>query len=268
MAQLKGPMQFTGSVGNIRSYYDKRLKRYILSTKGGASKDIILNNPAFARTRENMNDFSACSMWASLLRMALSSIMNLYRGNYFSDIVSYGKKIQKFDTVNAKGKREVASSKASSLLKLIHFNEDQPFDRTFCSPLRIAFSDDKKSVALQIKSFQSFGQLHWQFDFQSYRFSMIIFQLADMIWSEEKQKYKPVVDGLDKLTKIAVSDWQDRSVELVDFNLEASFAEPALQQPGTTVVVALGIEVSCSPVCSLNHTAAIGGTMGIVACFV
>jgi hypothetical protein len=32
MAQLKVPLQFTESIGNFRSYYDKRLKRYILST--------------------------------------------------------------------------------------------------------------------------------------------------------------------------------------------------------------------------------------------
>jgi hypothetical protein len=32
MAQLKGSLQFTESSGNFRSYYDKRLKRYTLST--------------------------------------------------------------------------------------------------------------------------------------------------------------------------------------------------------------------------------------------
>ena len=54
MAQLKGSIQFTGSIGTIRSYYNKKLKRYILSTKGGAAKEKIMNSPVFARTRENM----------------------------------------------------------------------------------------------------------------------------------------------------------------------------------------------------------------------
>jgi len=34
MARNDGPIQFTGSLGNIRSYYDKGLKKQILSTKG------------------------------------------------------------------------------------------------------------------------------------------------------------------------------------------------------------------------------------------
>ena len=65
MARLKGPFTFAGSIGNIRSYYDKKKKCYILATKGGSSKELIENNPSFARTRENMNEFKACGIWAS-----------------------------------------------------------------------------------------------------------------------------------------------------------------------------------------------------------
>jgi hypothetical protein len=65
MARLKGSFTFTGSIGNIRSYYDKKKKCYILATKGGSSKELIENNPSFARTRENMNEFKACGIWAS-----------------------------------------------------------------------------------------------------------------------------------------------------------------------------------------------------------
>ena len=59
MGELKGPILFTGSVGNIRAYYDKALKRYVLSNKGGANRDLILKSPKLARQRENMNEFKA-----------------------------------------------------------------------------------------------------------------------------------------------------------------------------------------------------------------
>ena len=264
MAQLKGPLQFTGSIGNFRSYYDKRLKRYILSTKGGASRELILNSPEFERTRENMKDFAACSMWASLLRKALLCVAALYRGNYFSNIVKYGKNIQKFDTVNIKGKRSVASSMASHLLKLINFNEDQPFSMAFCNPVKVVFSDDKKRVTLQISDFQSYGQLHWISPFQSYRFTLVIAQLADMVWNETELKYLPIVKGLEHLTVTTVSDWQNRITDKIEVNLEASFAAPALQQLGTTVVVVMGIEFRDAQ----PNNITLGGTMGIVECFV
>jgi hypothetical protein len=49
MAELKGPIQFTGSLGDIRVYYNKTLKRYIVATKGGASKNLIKRSPQLAR---------------------------------------------------------------------------------------------------------------------------------------------------------------------------------------------------------------------------
>jgi len=52
-----------------------------------------------------------------------------------------------------------------------------------------------------------------------------------------------------------------------DIVLTASFAEPALSLPGTTVIVALGVEVSPG-VRELASTSIAGmGTMKIVDCF-
>ena len=66
MVSLKGPSTFIGSIRNIRSYYDKKKKCYILATKGGSSKEMIEPNPTFARTRENMNEFKACGIWVDM----------------------------------------------------------------------------------------------------------------------------------------------------------------------------------------------------------
>jgi len=51
MTELKGPVLFTGSLGSIRAYYNKTLKRYIVSTKGGSTREMIMENAAFARQR-------------------------------------------------------------------------------------------------------------------------------------------------------------------------------------------------------------------------
>ena len=126
MAQLKGSVQFSGSIGSIRSYYNKKLKRYILSTKGGAPKEKIMNSPVFARTRENMSEFKACGMWASQLRKSLIKISHLHEGYYFSEIVALAKSIQKHDMVSLRGFRSILSSQASALLKQINFNQVHP----------------------------------------------------------------------------------------------------------------------------------------------
>jgi hypothetical protein len=128
MARLKGPFTFTGSIGNIRSYYDKKKKCYILATKSGASKELIENNPTFARTRENMNEFKACGIWASQIRKSLLSISHLHTGYYFSEIVALAKCIQKHDDDNPRGFRSRLSSRDSHQLTMINFNRQHPFD--------------------------------------------------------------------------------------------------------------------------------------------
>jgi hypothetical protein len=64
------------------------------------------------------------------------------------------------------------------------------------------------------------------------------------------------------------SDWKRLSSDAEDIVLTATFAEPALQFAGTTLVVALGLEVSMAEgdTSSMNRPGF--GTMKIVACFV
>lgn len=103
MALLKGLIQFSGRLGGLLSYYNRRIKAYFMATNVGASKELIMNNPALTHKRENMREFKACSMWTSLLRKSLACITHLFSGYYFSDIMSLSKRIQNRDDVNLKG---------------------------------------------------------------------------------------------------------------------------------------------------------------------
>ena len=59
-----------------------------------------------------------------------------------------------------------------------------------------------------------------------------------------------------------------RNHDSVDIMMEASFDKPALTQPGTSVIVALGIEVSLGIETNSKYYPTGYGTMGIVECFV
>ena len=268
MARLKGPILFTGSLGNIRSYYDKRLKRYILSTKGGASGELIKNSPVFARTRENMNEFKACGQWSSQLRKSLLSLAHLHDSNYFSAIVSLAKSIQKHDDQRLKGYRAVESSKASRQLTQLNFNSLHPFDHVMSHPFEIQFSEDKSTVSFNLTGFKSYSRLNWPTRFQSYRIALVIAQLPDWIWNEEDESYGPVMMDLEQLTVSAFSEWRPCSDDPVDVALSASFAQPALQHPNTTVIVAIGLEVSSYPTNQASFNPSGFGTMKIAACYV
>jgi hypothetical protein len=268
MAHLKGTILFTGSIGNIRSYYSKQLKRYILATKGGASKEVIKNNPVFARTRENMNEFKACGLWASQLKKSLFAISNLHQGYYFSEIVALAKSIQKHDENHPRGFRSIVSSLDAKLLTFINFNRIYPFDRVLTQGFEVLFSDDKRTVTLKMLGFKSFSRLNWPVSYQSYRVALVIAQLPDFVWTEQEKNYQPVYKDMDLLSVSAFSEWLPCSTDPVDIILSASFAHPALQQPGTTVIVAMGIEVLSAPTIGSTLNPSGIGTMKIVECYV
>src|ERR1035437_3814194 len=142
MGTLKGPIQFTGSVGGIRCYYDRALKRWIISTKGGQSKELVKKSPKLKLQRENMNEFKVCSHWASQLQRSLINICHLHKGYYFPKIVKLGETINKHDTIKGHGIRSLESSKASRLLLDINFNTFYPFNEVLSLPSTVLFSED------------------------------------------------------------------------------------------------------------------------------
>lgn len=268
MAELKGPIIFTGSIGNIRAYYNKTLKRFILATKGGSTKALIANNPRFARQRENMSEFKACGEWASQLRITLISICHLFHGYYYSEMMSMAKSIQKHDDQHIRGARSIESSKDDRLLTTLNFNRSHPFDQVFTHRYVILFSEDKKTVTVKLLGFKSFSHINWPERIVSYRIALAIGQLPDFVWNAVRERYQPIIPGMEKLSTTSYSDWHACSTEPEDIILSASFAQPALQQPGTTVIVALGIEVATSNGNSSPINQSGFGTMRIVECFV
>ena len=268
MGKLKGPILFTGSVGGIRCYYDKALKRWIISTKGGQSKELIKKSPKLALQRENMNEFKICSHWASQLQKSLINLSHLHKGYYFPKMVKLGKTINKHDTINEHGLRSLESSKASRLLLGINFNTFHLFDEVFSLPYAVLFSEDKKTVTLKLPGLISRYHIKWFESYASFRITLAIAQVSDYVWNKKERMYKPVIENAVMLSETSYSEWLASGTDPQDVILEASFAEPALQIPGTTVIIAMGIEFSKTKV-SPNETVTCGeGTMKIIECFV
>jgi hypothetical protein len=268
MAELKGPILFTGSIGNLRAYYDKVRKRYYLSTKGGTNKDIINSNTNLARQRENMNEFKGCSKWGSQLTRSLDDISHLREGYFFSDFVAMGKLIQKQHDQGLRGFRSIESSKFSKLLLSLNFNRVHPFDQVFSQQYELSLSGDKKTVTLQLMNFKSFSRISWPDRYSTFRIALVIAQQPDYAWNPKDKQYQPFIPELLETSVVTYSDWRYPITDSEDLILSASFAKPALQLPGSMVVVAIGLEVSAYGLNTglVNFTGT--GSMKIAECYV
>ncbi|MBL7746061.1 MAG: hypothetical protein JNM19_01430, partial [Chitinophagaceae bacterium] len=74
MAMLANGPGYTGSLGDLSAYRMQGVDRIVLRTKGGASRDRIRTHPNFVRTRENNQEWKACTMASRMVNMALGPV--------------------------------------------------------------------------------------------------------------------------------------------------------------------------------------------------
>ena len=108
MARQKGHIKYVGTLGEVRHFKIKGNDGYFAGLKGGPSSEQIASDPAFVRTRENMNEFGGSAITGKSLR---TSIAGLIRNNGDSQvtgrITAIMKKINLEDGSEARGQRAI-----------------------------------------------------------------------------------------------------------------------------------------------------------------
>ena len=125
MAKQKGIIKLAGTIGDISFYKSK--DGYLAREKGGVEADRIKNDPAFARTRENGQEFGMAAKAGKLLRDAARPLMMRAADNRaVSRITKLMSDIRKLDDVSPRGERTVgvaiANQAAKDLLNGLNFN--------------------------------------------------------------------------------------------------------------------------------------------------
>jgi hypothetical protein len=266
MAIMKGPFHLQGKIGDLRYYYNRAAKKWCVSGKGGANKDIVANNPNMVHNRENNNEFKAVGKWSSLLRKALIGIDHLNKGYYMKYVVKIAKLIQKKDIPGVMGQRNIFSSRFKSMLLDINFNEEHPFSQVFSHRVSVNADPSRKAITLSILDLVSYFEISWPKPFEWYRITMVIAQQPDYLWSSEFQIYDPAYPLLFDRSIVVRSEWLKRSRGSVDIALSASFRENELSPDDVSVVVAMGVELAANMVGDSFSASPGNGTMAIVAC--
>lgn len=266
MAEMIGPVHFRGKIGNLRYYYLKSAKKWVVAGNGGANKELILNNPAFVRTRENMSEFGACGTTASALRKALIELDHLNAGYYMGEVVKLMKIIQKKDIPGVPGHRNIFISRFKSLLTTINFNANHPFSQVLSHQIEVNADQNRNTIAVRIPDICSYYEISWPVTFDWYRISLVIAQQPDCRWSEEFGVYLSPYPMAHANSVTVRSVWLKRSRDTVDIDLTASFPDTKLPPDDVTVVVAVGIEIATNMVGNAFVSADGCGTMAIIAC--
>ena len=267
MATIKGPFDLDGSFGNMRNYYDPATEKRILGKKGGFSKKQYETLASLQSTRENVNEFSGASIWASLLYDSLSDLRHLMHLRCFNKITSKGKFILRQDFTSPHGFRKLEVSKEPQALTEIDFNERNPFRSVIRDCYTISFSEDKRTLTLTIPDFVTARDAWWVTKYLAARIYVVVAQTADMVYNPENKKWEPVVADLELLSKKVVSGWMYYNSLSNEVNLPVSLDEPAFSLPGTAVIAAMGIEFALSSIDGQPVALPHNGSMAIVRCY-
>lgn len=266
MAISEGPIQFSGSMGGIRGYYDRDIKKWVYTTKGGACKPLIKNNPAFERTRGLNHEWQGCNVWSKLVREGTEELKNLKQGRNNCNLLKIAKQIQCMSTEDKYGKRSIQSSKFNYPLIGFSMSNAHPFRNVFYEHPELSITDDRREVTLRLKDFVSLNKFSWPEPLSYYRIFLTIFELPDVEWDKLQEKFVHfyLKDTLGMQTTYC--DWMKLTGKKIDFQLTASFEETKLPRAKTTVLVAMGLEFAKDIEHGIPYLVKDNGTMAIIGC--
>jgi hypothetical protein len=158
MGKLIGIIKFKGTFDGLTFY--KSPDGYLVKTKSGVSKNRIMNDPAFVRTRENLSEFALNAKSGQLLRQSISPLLHRAKDSKLSSrMLQLMNSIKNYDGSSPRGERRVRlgldQPEGKQLLNGFDFNLHAPLS----SVLYAAYSVDLSTGVLSIPDFSPQEQL-------------------------------------------------------------------------------------------------------------
>lgn len=158
MAKVRSIFNVEGTLGEVT--FVKGEDGYYARTKGGVSKKRILNDPAFARTRENLSEFANAATSGKMLRRSIVGLLNDAKDNRVtSRLTQVMARVKNEDLISPRGERNVATGILTVLGKAwlngFNFNKKAILD----SVLQAAFALDPATGEVVIADLVPIQQL-------------------------------------------------------------------------------------------------------------
>ncbi|MBS9525644.1 hypothetical protein KI659_16620 [Litoribacter alkaliphilus] len=120
MGQQASFVSFTGNIGKLTFYKNK--DGFMVREKGGVTKERIMNDPKYARTRENMREFAEAASAVKLLKNSIRpAIISSTDSRLHRRLQHAMVKVVKSDPVHTRGERKVTEGNWD-LLKGLQLN--------------------------------------------------------------------------------------------------------------------------------------------------
>jgi len=240
MAIQTGAIKYRGSFKSIRNYVNLHDPKTYAGEKGGANRDLIMNNPAFARTRENMCEFGGCGVAVKAIRRGLLNLLPEQTDkNFTGRLMGIVKEINRRDAAGIRGKRAIIFSGERPFLATMVFNKLQSIADMLQYQFVCEHPLTKASAKLTLTAFAikpvlvPEGATH-------YRVQNHLSIISDFTYVEANRRYEPM-SMLNTLSAFEYSAYTPIGTALTD-EIDVAFPVGTLPGDDDTVIQCIGVE--------------------------
>ena len=244
MAIQKGPIKYIGTIGDIRHFKIKGSDKYYAGMVGGPTAEQIKNDPAFARTRENMSEFGGSAVAAKSVRVNFNQIIKRIADPRITGrLTGILRKISKEDTGQKRGKRSILISQNKQYLTGVEFNKNSSYTGVINAPYTLTPNVDRKSSELVIPAFNPMDYINAPAGATHFRITNAIGVVSDFVFNAASKTYKPVEEKLNEIANITYSGFTDLFTTLgSDLSVTATLPGTPTMTTDVSVLNVIGIE--------------------------
>ncbi len=245
MAIQKGHIKYVGTLGDVRHFKIKGLPEYYAGLKGGPSAEQVQNDPAFERTRENMNEFAACAKAGKSVRTALSSLLNTMSDSQLTGrLTAIMKKINLEDQTEARGYRAILISAQKQYLKNVQFDKSVNFDGVFSAPFTLANNAGRNDGTLTVPVFNPQNLLIAPAGATHFRLIQALAVISDFEYNDNTGTYEPIDATNNEASIISYSDYLPLDSVTTAQAITSAFVGAPVLGTDVSVIQCVGIEFS------------------------
>ena len=240
MAEQTGIIKYRGSFKSIRHYKNRKNKRTLAGEKGGANRDLVMNNKAFARTRENMNEFEGCGVAVKGIHAEMGMLWGAHTDAHFTGrLTAILKIINLQDGVGVRGKKAINISDNKSIFKTLNLHEKRKIDFQLKRSSRNSHSESRIEATITITGLNPDSTFVPK-SAQYYRVVNHLCVISDYAYHEMNRRYEKV--SPTSLSEVfTYSDYTTINTPLT-VALTAAFPEGTVLNEKDTVLQCIGIE--------------------------
>jgi len=196
MARNNSFIRLEGTLDGL-TFFRKNGASFV-KTKNRVSKNRILNDPAYKRTRENMREFGGAARTGKALREGFSGIVHLIGDAYVTPrLTAIMRKICSLGT-GLRGERVIDVVSNVDLINGYEFNTQKPFDTQFNAPSDLPEIDpDRTVVRWNILDFNTDTYVRAPEGATHFKLALAAGYTSNYEWVEATKSYEPVDEDVN-----------------------------------------------------------------------